>query len=86
MGGWREIAKPIISAVLNDLRGEDERTIRKALRDAYPFGPRRYHPYKIWCDEVAVQLGTKKHKTKKHKARPLVTHEPDPNQPELFGA
>jgi hypothetical protein len=79
MGRWREIAKPIISAVLDDLRGEDSRTIRKALRDAYPFGERRYHPYKIWCDEVAVQLGTKK-----HKGRPLVTHEPDPNQPELF--
>jgi hypothetical protein len=26
------------------------------LRDAYPWGERAYHPYRIWCSEVNRQL------------------------------
>lgn len=29
---------------------------KKALHDAYPFGPRRYHPYKAWCREQRSYL------------------------------
>ena len=32
---------------------------RRALKDAYPFGERRYAPYKIWLDEIARQKGKK---------------------------
>lgn len=71
---WRKQAAPIIAAVLADMKGEPDKVIRKALRDAYPFGPRQHHPYKIWCDEIKVQTGTK--------AKPKVFH--DPNQTELF--
>lgn len=56
---WRDCARPIIHSVLENNKGADEKTIRKALRDAYPFGERRYHPYKIWLSEIQVQLKKK---------------------------
>ena len=61
-GTWRDSAKPIIAQVLKDTKGQTEKEIRKALREAYPWGERRYHPYKIWCDEIKVQRGLKKRK------------------------
>lgn len=57
---WRDEARPIIARVLAATAGKPERDIRRALRDAYPFGPRQYHPYKVWCDEVARQRGRKR--------------------------
>lgn len=71
---WREYAKPIIAKVIAEHQGEDVKAIRKALHDAYPFGIRQYHPYKIWLDECAVQLGTNKKKIEP----------PDPNQMNLL--
>lgn len=53
---WRDIAKPIISSVLATNAGADDKTIRRALRDAYPWGERAMHPYKIWCDECNTQI------------------------------
>ena len=41
-------------------RGKAEKEIKKALREAYPFGERKYHPYKIWLDEIKVQMGKRK--------------------------
>ena len=58
---WRNHAAPIIAKVIAEHKGEDENIIRRALREAYPFGERKYHPYKIWNDEVHVQLGKKPH-------------------------
>lgn len=57
MASWREVAAPIIHAVLKQTEGQDEKVIRKALHDAYPFGERSMHPYKIWCSEVQRQRG-----------------------------
>lgn len=59
MSTWRDHARPIVARVLAATQGMDERTIRRALRAAYPFGERRYHPYKIWNDEIAVQRDLK---------------------------
>ena len=56
---WRDIARPIISKVLAENRGLDDVAIGKALRDAYPFGERARYPYKIWLDEIKVQLKKK---------------------------
>jgi adenine-specific DNA glycosylase len=53
---WRDRAKPIISQVIATHRDEPILDIRRVLRDAYPFGPRKYHPYKVWCSEVRLQL------------------------------
>lgn len=54
---WRDYAAPIIARVLKETAGQDEKAVRKALREAYPFGERANHPYKIWCDEVRRQRG-----------------------------
>lgn len=62
---WRERARPIVEQVLKETAGKTEKEIRKALREAYPFGQRKHHPYKIWLDEIAVQRGKKKPKPKK---------------------
>jgi hypothetical protein len=69
---WRATAAPIISKVIKDTTGLPEKDVKKAIREAYPFGARMWHPYKIWCDEVNKQLGKKKKK-------PVVA-----NQTEIF--
>ena len=61
---WRDIARPIIADVLQNTNGMDEHTIKKALYDAYPFGERQYHPYKIWLDEIKVQRKMRRFKGK----------------------
>ena len=57
---WRDGAAPTIRKVLAETKGQDMKAIRKALREAYPYGERRFWPYKIWCDEIRRQLGLKK--------------------------
>lgn len=69
---WRDSAAPIIARVIREHRGEEEKLIRLALYHAYPFGMRRYHPYRIWCDEINRQLHGRK------------TKAPDPRQQDLF--
>lgn len=59
---WRENARPIIAKVLADNKDETEKVIRKALQNAYPYGQRAMHPYKIWCDEIKVQRKLKTNK------------------------
>ena len=54
---WRDEAKPIIARVIAEVGTEDRRRLRAALLAAYPWGQREYHPYKIWCHEIRVQLG-----------------------------
>ncbi len=61
---WREHAAKVIARVLVATAGLPEKSIRAALKAAYPFGVRAMHPYKIWCDEVRVQRGFKKLKAK----------------------
>jgi len=51
---WRSKARPIIRAVIAEF-GADKERLKKELRKAYPFGPRQFHPYKIWLDEVRRQ-------------------------------
>jgi len=57
---WRDAAAPIIAAVLQETSGQPEKLIRKCLYEAYPFGERNYHPYKIWLDEIRRQRGLRK--------------------------
>lgn len=51
---WREHAAQVVAATIQRI-GNDEKELRKALREAYPFGERKYRPYKVWCDEVNRQ-------------------------------
>lgn len=64
---WRDKARPIIEEVLSRCKGKPEKEIKKALREAYPWGPRNNYPYKVWLDECKVQMGKKKVRQKKHK-------------------
>jgi hypothetical protein len=52
---WRTTSTPIIAKVLADTKGQPEPVIRKALKEAYPFGERRMWPYKVWLDEIRRQ-------------------------------
>lgn len=67
--GWRAAASPIIARVLRETAGQGEEARRKALHDAYPFGPRSHHPYKIWLDEIKRQSGRKDTSPEAKKAR-----------------
>ena len=69
---WREICTPIIQETLILNEGKPETEIRAALRAAYPFGARQYHPYKVWCDEVRKQLKKPKKTTKETTQIPLL--------------
>jgi hypothetical protein len=80
---WRERAAPIIAKVIEENKDKDLKEVRKALFQAYPFGERQYHPYKVWLDECAKQLGTKK-KTHWHLGRKKKIEPPDPNQMNLL--
>ena len=66
---WREKARPIIAAVIARVGLDDRKALRKALVDAYPFGERKYWPYKAWCSEMRTQLN------------PKAPKRPDPNLP-----
>lgn len=55
---WRDVARPIIAETIDRVGKDDPKALRKALLEAYPFGAREYHPYKIWLDEIHRQLGT----------------------------
>lgn len=63
---WRDSAANVIRAVIFQHGTTDLPALKTALRKAYPFGERKYHPYKIWLDEIQRQLGTKRHKARQH--------------------
>ena len=55
---WRRRAERVIAETLAGLpRSASLREQRRALRAAYPFGPRQHHPYKVWCKAVRAALG-----------------------------
>lgn len=57
---WREYAAPIIADVIERVGREDVKALRRALREAYPFGERSFWPYKVWCDEIRLQRDGRK--------------------------
>lgn len=47
------VADAILADVFRKLpKDAPEEAVNKAIFDAYPFGERRYHPYKVWLDRV----------------------------------
>jgi len=62
---WRDRYTQLIARVISDNAGQPLAKVRKKLREAFPDGPREYHPYKIWLDECRVQLGLKPVKPKR---------------------
>ena len=79
MTTWRDYYRPIIAEVIKENKGKPEKEIRKALREEAPASPKNggaSWPYKIWCDEVNVQLGKKR----PNKPKQVI----DNNQTKLF--
>lgn len=60
---WRKKSAEVILDVLDQCGSlttpEDMKAVRARLSEAYPFGEKKYHPYKIWLDEIKRQLGLK---------------------------
>jgi hypothetical protein len=56
LSSWREKSAAVIARVVAEVGTDDQKALKKALFDAYPFGERQYHPYKIWCNERAKVL------------------------------
>ncbi len=59
MSPWRTEAAKVVQAAIatGEARGLTGPALLRHIREAYPFGPRRNHPYKIWLSEVNRQLG-----------------------------
>lgn len=56
IGHWRRIAMDVVAKVIEKVGTADIGVLRAALREAYPFGERKYFPYKVWCHEVNRQI------------------------------
>lgn len=53
----REVASKIIAEVLATLPADvSEKDARKAISEAYPWGERAMHPYKVWLSAVKVAM------------------------------
>lgn len=59
---WRDQAIPIIRAVIQRVGLDDQKALQRALRDAYPWGSKKRHPYRIWRDEIKRQLAGRQHR------------------------
>jgi hypothetical protein len=84
---WRDEARPLIAAALDEVPDLPVKERAKHARAAFPWGPRQYHPYRIWCDEVKAQLGTKRPKASRAGGAVAERDDrlPDPRQAALFG-
>lgn len=84
---WRNSFAPIIAKVIAENAGKDESAVKLAIRAAYPLYERKYHPYKVWLDEIQVQLGKRPHVKKRGriaKAK-IQTKTADDTVMDLFG-
>lgn len=55
---WAEVSEEVVRQTLARLPADASlEAKRAALRDAYPFGARRYFPYRAWCRAVRRGLG-----------------------------
>lgn len=58
MTTWRDDANQTIRVALREGRelGLTGKQLRDFINERYPYGPRKYHPYKIWCSELKQVL------------------------------
>lgn len=57
MSRWTAQARLVIREVLKANPDDPPESLKRKLRDAYPFGPRLYHPYRTWLREVRRVTG-----------------------------
>lgn len=53
---WRTAARKHIVKVIDVVGRDDMKKLRRALCSAYPFGEKRWWPYKVWLSEIKRQL------------------------------
>ncbi len=68
---WRSYSNQVINQVIKDNPDADEKTLRKKISEAYPFGERAMHPYKIWLDAVKKALASKRELSSKKVSSPV---------------
>lgn len=56
---WRQHSAPIIADVIKSNPTATEKQMRRLISEAYPYGHRANHPYKVWLSEVKRQLQAK---------------------------
>lgn len=61
MSTWREKARAHIRRVQEENPDAGGEQLRRILRENYPFGERRWHPYKVWLEEVRRACGDTRH-------------------------
>lgn len=50
---WSESADRVLAEVFAALpKDATDADVKRAVRDAYPFGPREYWPYTVWLQRV----------------------------------
>lgn len=69
VGAWYEYSCGVIIRVIAENQGGDPDELRKKVSEAYPFGQRRYYPYKAWLKAVTKLLGPSEKKLKAHHQR-----------------
>lgn len=75
---WRtRSARIIATALANVPATATEQEIRAILKPLYPFGERKYHPYKAWCKAVNDALAVRKLKPLRGDPFPADDGEPD---------
>ena len=72
MTTWRQYLAPLVEAVILEVGTDDMPKLRKALREAFPAPPRKRYPYRVWLDEINVQLGVKARRDAKKTREALV--------------
>jgi len=56
-GQWASYADRVLRHVFATLPPDaDERAVKRAIREAYPFGERSYWPYKAWGARARIWL------------------------------
>lgn len=53
---WRKESRRIIQGVIKEFPDKSIKELRKEASKRYPFGMRKYHPYKQWLVEVNLWL------------------------------
>ena len=82
---WRKTCAPIIANVLAEHKDDSPEDLKRALNAVYPFGLRKHHPYRIWLDEIARQIGKKPPlDTRPAHVRRAAARAADPRQGQLF--
>ena len=68
---WRVRSRQVIAEVMASMPADATLPqVRKALRDAYPFGARKHHPYTMWCSEQRKAINQWRKKDEERKPNP----------------